>query len=146
MPFKKWVKVKGYKFRNNANRWQTSKFIKVASYIFALAVTVSEINVLNFYIQKVGQSHGVQFLQWRYLMANIKIYQIPPYFIALALTVSDILTFQVCLPSKVGYSHGVQLSLCWQIIYANIENVKICKGHCICAISNLFRYINFYNF
>ena len=43
---------------------------------FALALTVSEIlTFIFFYIQKVGQGHGVQFLQRRYSMANVRIHK-----------------------------------------------------------------------
>ena len=63
-----------YNFRNIGPGWQISKSTKVVPYMFALALTVSDILTFHiFYIQQVGQSHGVQFSQWRHSMADIKI-------------------------------------------------------------------------
>ena len=38
-----------------------------------------DINISNLYFQKVGQGHGVQFLQCHYSMANVKIYKRFPH-------------------------------------------------------------------
>ena len=48
------------------------------------------INILIFYLQKVGQGHGVQFWQLQRSMANVRIYKLLPAILALALTVSEI--------------------------------------------------------
>ena len=53
---------------------QIWKYIKVVRWIFALALTVSEILTFQMFdLLKVGQGHGVQFLQCCPAMANDKI-------------------------------------------------------------------------
>ena len=50
--------------RNVIIRWQISKSVKVVMCIFAQDLTASGILTFQFvYLQKVGQGHGVQFLQ-----------------------------------------------------------------------------------
>ena len=62
-----------------------------------------------FDLHKVGQCHGVQFSQC-HSMINIKIYKVVPCNFALALAVSEILTFQIFDLQEVGQGHGVQFS------------------------------------
>ena len=59
---------------------------------FVLALNVTEITKFQIcYLQKVGQSHGLQFSQLHHLIANDKIYKYLPYIFVLALSVSEIL-------------------------------------------------------
>ena len=64
------------------------------------------------YLQKVGQGHGVQFSQGCHSMVNIKIYKSRPHIFALALTTSEILTFQSVVPSE-------SRSRLWSIMFRN---------------------------
>ena len=49
-----------------------STFIKVVLYVFAPALTVSRILTFHiFYLQKVGQGHGVQLSQCQNLQATL---------------------------------------------------------------------------
>ena len=50
----------------------------------------SSYRFIDITIQKVGQGHGVQFLQLHHLMANVKIYKYLPEIFGLALTISEI--------------------------------------------------------
>ena len=76
-------------------------------------------------LQKVGQDHGVQFLQCCHSAANIKIYKTRPTCIfMLSQTISEILTFQVLnLQKEVDQGHGVKFSH-WR---HSMENIKIYK-------------------
>ena len=62
--------------------------------------------------------------QWWNLLANIKINESRSIYFALALTVSEILTFKISYLQKVGQVHGVQFSQCH-----SMANVKIYKCH-----------------
>ena len=54
-------------------------------------------------------------------MANIKIYKSRWIYFELALTVSDILTFQMFELQKVGQGHGIYISQCCP----SMANIKI---------------------
>ena len=85
-----------------------SKSAKVNRRILALALTVLEILTFGiFYLQKVGQGHGVQCSQWGHSIANVKSTKVVPCICALALglTISEILTFQFW-PSKKSTSRS----------------------------------------
>ena len=64
-------------FYNENIRWIISKSTKVIPCIFMPAVTISEIVMFQiFYLQNVGQRHGIQCLQWGHSMANVKIFNV----------------------------------------------------------------------
>ena len=66
------------------------KIYKCLPHIFALDLTILEIQFKICYLQKVGQGHEVQFSQLYHLMANVKNYKFLPNIFAQGLTVSEI--------------------------------------------------------
>ena len=76
-----------------------------------------------FYLQKVGQGHGVQFSQLHVSMANVKIYKCLPQIFALTLTVSEIYKFKICDLQKIGQGHEMQFAQ----LHHSMGNVKIYK-------------------
>ena len=54
-----------------------------------------DIFFFNLYFQKVGRSNGMQFFKLNRSVANIKIYKCLEHIFALALTVSEIYTFNI---------------------------------------------------
>ena len=74
-----------------------------------------------FYLERVGQGHGIVFLQWCHSIANIKIckksynaclHQLSPF---------QILMFQMFGRKKVGLGHRIQLlQLCPSMANINI--------------------------
>ena len=78
------------------------------------------------------QGYRVQNPQYCHSMANIKIYKsCSVHFFALALTVSNKLTFQIVDLEKVGQGHVVQL-LKWCHFMADIE-IFISRAKHLCA-------------
>ena len=72
--------------------------LQVVPCIFALALTISEILAFQIFdLEKLGQGQGVQFLQLRHSMANIKVNKSRLIYFPPALTVSEILTFQTLI-------------------------------------------------
>ena len=59
-----------------------------------------------FYLQKVGQGHGVQFSQLHHLMANVNIYKCLKHIFALAFTVSEIYNLKKKFLQNVGQCNG----------------------------------------
>ena len=59
-----------------------------------------DIQSLHFYLQKVGEGHGVQFSQIHHLMATVKINKCLPHVSALALTRFRNIKMYFFLPSK----------------------------------------------
>ena len=60
-----------------------------------------------------------------HLMANVKVYKRLPHIFVLALTVSEILKFQILYIQKVGKGHGEQFSY-W---HYSMGNANIYKRH-----------------
>ena len=67
-------------------------------------------NICNFDHENVAQGRSVRFSQWFHLVANIKMYKCPITEFELALTISEILVFEIFEVEKVGQGHGVILS------------------------------------
>ena len=68
-----------YNSRNGIIRRKIFKSIKVVMCIFCLALAATEIfTYKNCDLQRVRQSHGIQFLQLRYSMAIVKFLQMSP--------------------------------------------------------------------
>ena len=92
-------------------------------YFYARALIISEIlTFLIFDLQKIGQCHGVLYLQlFDGQISNSK--KVVPCIYAPIPIVSELLTFQIFDLEKVGQCHRVQLSQ-W---CHSITNVKILK-------------------
>ena len=64
-----------YNIRSDAIRCEISTTTKVIVRICMLALIVSEISTFkNVDLESFGQGQGVQHAHWRYLMANINVY------------------------------------------------------------------------
>ena len=103
---------------------------KLPHTFFMLAVTMPEILMFQIcYHQKVCQGHGVQFLQWDHLMANVQIYKSSNHF--KDLNVSNFWPSKSSSKSK-------------SIISSMMANIKIYKSRTMhfYACSNVFRDIN----
>ena len=128
----------GVHFRNEAIRWQISKFINLIFGIFALALIISEILTFQiFYLGKVGHGLGVQLLQWWYSMANIKICKRYTLHFSFAFTIFELLTFQLFDFEKVGQGHWIQTSW-WCYLMANIKIYSYPNILSLCSISHRF--------
>ena len=64
----------------------------VVSYIFAIALTVSEILTFKIYFENVGQDDEVQLSPWRHSMLNIRLYYLHPF--AVSFSIYEILANQ----------------------------------------------------
>ena len=97
-------------FCNDVIRSKKSKCIKAVCSIthLALALTVSEI----FDLKKVGQDHKLQLPErCRSMANNIKSLKVILFTFVLALTISEILIFEIFYLEKLGQGHGVDLLL-----------------------------------
>ena len=75
-------------------QWDTSY---TYTHIHVIFFTFSDILTFKifFHLENIGQGHEVQLFYWHRWMANIKIYKNRIMHFASALTVSEILTFQL---------------------------------------------------
>ena len=98
------------------------------------------IKKIYFFLQRVGQGHGAQFLLLRYLMAIVKIYKCLPHIFTLAVAVSEIYRFYISDIQKMIKITKYNFRNCtirWQMPQST--NVF----HTFLARSDRFRYIDF---
>ena len=108
--FKNYVKVAEIKFQNETIRWQISKYTKAAC-IFTLALTNSDVNVSNLFTFKKSANVSELNLRSEAIRWQIsKSTKVVPCICTLALTISDMLTFQIFYLRKLGQGHVVHFS------------------------------------
>ena len=95
------AEVAEYNIRSDAIQLRIPTSIKIVARNYTLALTVSD--MLRFEMsdnENLGQSHGLQDLQWTISTANINVYKSYALEFSLTHTVFQILEFQILSPRK----------------------------------------------
>ena len=96
-----------------------------------------DIKILKFYVQNIGQGHGVQFSQWRLPLANVKIYKCNFFTLFIFAKVLPVLTI-VTHAHRQTHRHtetdtpvsmGEILQICLKIVdeYAEYKKLEQCQ-------------------